>query len=99
MLGHNCLDKCLDETRDQDTTFETKTIKAVTLKTIIDSENTVPRRDSVSRLPITGSDTFDSPSRQSRSRVLCPGVPKGIYIGLRLGRIYPGLQKAVGTME
>jgi len=30
--SHNCLDKCLDETRDQDTTFETKT-KAVTLKT------------------------------------------------------------------
>jgi len=30
-LGHNCLDKCLDETQDQDT-FETK-IKAVTLKT------------------------------------------------------------------
>jgi len=24
-LGHNCLDKFLDETRDQDTKFETKT--------------------------------------------------------------------------
>jgi len=36
-LGHNnCLDKCLDETRNQDITFETKTktkTKAVTLKT------------------------------------------------------------------
>jgi len=33
-LGPNCLDKCLDETRDQDSTFETETkTKAVTLKT------------------------------------------------------------------
>jgi len=31
-LHHNCLDKCLDEARDQDTTFDTKT-KAESLKT------------------------------------------------------------------
>jgi len=26
-LDHNCLDICLDETRDRDTTFETKTLQ------------------------------------------------------------------------
>jgi len=45
-LEHNCLDKCLYETRDQDTTFETK-IKAVNLKTktvkILSQNETVSR--------------------------------------------------------
>jgi len=47
---HNCLDKCLDETRDQDTTFETETkIKAATLKTKTKTVKTLSRDETVSR--------------------------------------------------
>jgi len=42
-LDHNCLDTCLDETRDQDTTFETETeTKTKTVK-ILSREETVSR--------------------------------------------------------
>jgi len=53
-LDHNCLDNCLDETRDHDTTFKTKT-KAVTLKTKTGKilSRDCLRQDSVWELPIT----------------------------------------------